>query len=180
MCQKPDAVYDPVIGYNPSSAPPIGAPPVDQSTGLAAPISCVANIKPEKGSSTTPKFYCSVNGVNDEDGNLIRYKIKPQFKGQEKDKRNGEIYGEFLSSRFSQALGFFADYEWVADVTCPDCKKSLTSKFQGAKFEPFQPAAVIELALGEGIDAKCDGKDTGALSDSLEKLIESGKTRARD
>jgi hypothetical protein len=39
----------------------------------------------------------------------IRYKIKPHFKGQSKEKRNGEVYGEFLSSRFSKAPGFFAD-----------------------------------------------------------------------
>ena len=38
-------------------------------------------------------------------------------------------------------LGFFADDEWVADVSCPDCEKSLTKSFQGASFSPFQPAA---------------------------------------
>ena len=100
------------------------------------------------GAGTTPKFHCSVPGNTDEDGNLIRYKIKPHFKGQSPDKRNGEIYGEFLSSRFSKALGFFADDEWVADVNCPDCEKSLKKSFQGASFSPFQPAAGIELPLG--------------------------------
>jgi hypothetical protein len=119
-----------------------------------------------------------VQGVTDADGNLIRYKIKPHFKGQEKDRRNGEIYGEFLSSRFSKALGFFADDEWVADVTCPDCEKSLTRSFQGASFSPSQPAAGIELSLGRGIDVKCNNKDAGSLAGSLQKLLENGAPRA--
>jgi hypothetical protein len=114
----------------------------------------------------------------DEKGEPIRYKVKPQFKGSAREKRNGEIYGEFLSSRFSKALGFFADDEWVADVTCPDCESSLTRKFQGAKFSEFQPAAGIELSLAKGIDADCDGKDSAALAWSLEKLLSSGAPRA--
>jgi hypothetical protein len=175
--QEPDPDYDPVLGYNPTKGPRQGAPTVD-SDGLAAPINCVANKDPTKGAGTTPKFHCSVPGVVDEDGELIRYKVKPHFKGQSRDKKNGEIYGEFLSSRFSKALGFFADDEWVADVTCPDCEKSLTSGFQGAKFTPFQPAAGIELSLGKGIDVKCNGKDSGALASSLSKLLQGGAPRA--
>ena len=147
--RTPDPGYDPVLGYNPATGPRPGAPPVD-SNGVAKPINCVANKDESPGAGTTPKFHCSVPGVTDEDGDLIRYKIKPHFKGQSPDKRNGEIYGEFLSSRFSKALGFFADDEWVADVNCPDCEKSLTSSFQGASFSPFQPAAGIELSLAPG------------------------------
>lgn len=175
--QEPDADYDPVLGYNASKGARTGAPPVD-AAGLAAPINCVANKDATKGAGTTPKFHCSVPGVVDEDGNLIRYKVKPHFKGQSREKRNGEIYGEFLSSRFSKALGFFADDEWVADVTCPDCEKSLTSSFQGTKFTPFQPAAGIELALGKGIDVKCNHKDSGAIAESLQKLLQGGVARA--
>ncbi len=158
----PDPDYDPVLGYNPKTGARTGAPRVD-ADGLAAPITCVANKKVNEGSGTTPKFYCSVPGVVEEDGELIRYKIKPHFKGQARDKRNGEIYGEFLSSRFSKALGFFADDDWVADVTCPDCEKSLNKGFQGASFNPFQPAAGIELPLGDGIDVDCSSKDSGAV-----------------
>lgn len=175
--QEPDPDYDPALGFNPNEGIHPGAPPVD-SNGLALPINCVANIKPNKGTGTTPKFYCSVPGVVDEGGDLIRYKVKPHFKGQARDKRNGEIYGEFLSSRFSKALGFFADDEWVSDVTCPDCEKSLTSAFQGAKFTPFQPAAGIELPLGKGIDINCNGKDSGAIASSLQKLLQNGSPRA--
>lgn len=175
--QEPDPGYDPVLGFNPAKGARAGALPVD-SNGLAMPVKCVANRDPSKGAGTTPKFHCSVPGVVDEDGELIRYKVKPHFKGQSKDKRNGEIYGEFLSSRFSKALGFFADDEWVADVTCPDCEKSLTSGFQGASFTPFQPAAGIELALGKGIDVKCNNKDAGAIADSLGKLVQGGVPRA--
>jgi hypothetical protein len=142
-------------------------------------MKCVANKDPNKGSGTTPKFHCSVEGVVDGDGDLIRYKVKPHFKGQSKEKRNGEVYGEFLASRFSKALGFFADDEWVADVTCPDCEKSLTSGFQGARFEPFQPAAGIELNIGRGIDANCDGKDTAPLSETLRRLLQGGTPRAQ-
>jgi hypothetical protein len=105
--------------------------------------------------------------------------VKPHFKGQSRDKRNGEIYGEFLASRFSKALGFFADDEWVVDVTCPDCRKSLTREFQGVAFSPFQPAAGIELSLGKGIDVNCNDKDAGALSSSLDKLLKSGASRAQ-
>ncbi|MEP6636173.1 MAG: hypothetical protein ABJB97_05565 [Acidobacteriota bacterium] len=94
------------------------------------------------------------------------------------DLRNGEVYGEFLSSRFSKALGFFADDEWVADVTCPDCEQSLTKKFQGSSFTPFQPAAGIELSLGKGIDVNCNQKDSGALAGSLQKLLQSRAPRA--
>jgi hypothetical protein len=130
--------------------------------------------KENEGTGTTPKFYCSVPGAVDEDGEPVRYKIKPHFKGQSKEKRNGEVYGEFLSSRFSKALGFFADDEWVADVTCPDCEKSLNKSFQGAPFSPFQPAAGIELPLGSGIDVNCNNKDSGPLAGSLEKLLQSG------
>ena len=175
--RQPDPGYDPVLGYNPTVGPRVGAPAVNPD-GLAAPFTCAANKREIEGSGTTPKFYCSVAGVVDEDGDLIRYKIKPHFKGQTPDKRNGEVYGEFLSSRFSKALGFFADDEWVADVTCPDCEKSLTSKFQGASFSPFQPAAGIELPLGHGIDVKCNNKDSAVIASSLEKLQKSGGNRA--
>ena len=175
--QEPDPEYDPVLGYNPNAGPRRGAPPVD-ADGFAKPIRCVANKENNKGAGTTPKFHCSVPGVVAEDGDLIRYKVKPHFKGQEKEKRNGEIYGEFLSSRFSKALGFFADDEWVTDVTCPDCQKSLTREFQGAVFSPFQPAAGVELPLGIGMDADCDGNDSGALAGSLESLLRGGVPRA--
>ena len=176
--EEPDPGYDPVLGYNPAKGARKGAPPTD-SNGLALPLKCVANKDENPGAGTTPKFHCSVPGVVDNDGELIRYKIKPHFKGQSKDRMNGEIYGEFLSSRFSKALGFFADDEWVADVTCPDCQKSLTKSFQGASFSPFQPAAGIELSLARGIDVKCNGKDSGALASSLQKLLENGAPRAQ-
>ena len=175
--QEPDPDYDPVLGYSTSKGARVGAPTVDDS-GLAAPIICTANRDPTPGAGTTPKFHCSVAGVVDDSGELVRYKVKPHFKGQQREKRNGEIYGEFLSSRFSKALGFFADDEWVADVTCQDCEKSLTSKFQGTSFTPFQPAAGIELPLGKGIDVKCNHKDAGALAGSLQKLLQSGAPRA--
>ncbi|HEX5873071.1 MAG TPA: hypothetical protein VFY60_00400 [Pyrinomonadaceae bacterium] len=175
--QIPDPGYDPVLGYNPANGPRRGAPEVD-SEGRAKPINCVANKDPSPGSGTTPKFHCSVPGVTDEDGELIRYKVKPHFKGQALNMRNGEIYGEFLSSRFSKALGFFADDEWVADVTCPDCEKSLSRSFQGARFSPSQPAAGIELPLARGIDAKCNNKDAAPLAETLQKLLDNGAPRA--
>ena len=173
----PDPGYDPVLGYDPANGPRPGAPPVDEN-GRAKPINCVANKDESPGAGTTPKFYCSVQGVTDADGNLVRYKVKPHFKGQSPDKRNGEVYGEFLSSRFSQAMGFFADDEWVADVNCPDCEKSLTKKFQGAPWSPSQPAAGIELPLGRGIDVNCNHKDSGGLAESLQKLSANGAPRA--
>ena len=175
--RAPDPGYDPVLGFNPARGPRRGSPPVDAS-GLARPINCVANKDETPGAGTTPKFHCSVSGVVDEDGELIRYKVKPHFKGQSKDKRNGEIYGEFLSSRFSTALGFFADDSWVADVRCPDCEKSLTRKFQGASWDPFQPAAGIEMSLASGLDVNCNNKDAGALSSTLSKLLSNGASRA--
>ncbi len=171
--RAPDPSYDPVLGYNPTRGPRRGAPPVD-ANGVAKPVNCVANKDETPGAGTTPKFHCSVPGVTDEEGTLIRYKIKPHFKGQSTDKRNGEIYGEFLSSRFSKALGFFADDEWVADVNCPDCQKSLTKSFQGASFSGSQPAAGIELSLGKGIDVDCNGKDAGSLAESLQKISAAG------
>lgn len=175
--QQPDPGYDPVLGYNPVGGPRAGSPAVD-ADGRAKAFNCVAVKKANEGTGTTPKFYCSVPGTVDEKGEPIRYKIKPHFKGPAKDKRNGEIYGEFLSSRFSKALGFFADDEWVADVTCPDCEKSLNKKFQGAPFSPFQPAAGIELSLGHGIDVDCDSKDSAAVAPSLSKLLQAGSPRA--
>jgi hypothetical protein len=171
--RAPDPGYDPVLGYNPANGPRPGAPPVDEN-GRAKPINCVANKDESPGSGTTPKFHCSVQGVTDEDGKPVRYKVKPHFKGQSPDKRNGEVYGEFLASRFSQAMGFFADDEWVADVTCQDCEKSLTKKFQGAPWSPFQPAAGVEMPLGNGIDVNCNHKESGALAESLTKLAENG------
>ncbi len=175
--QEPDPSYDPVLGYNSTKGARTGALTVD-ANGLAAPLRCTANKDPNKGAGTTPKFHCSVAGVVDEDGDLIRYKVKPHFKGQAREKKNGEIYGEFLSSRFSKALGFFADDEWVADVTCPDCEKSLTSSFQGASFSPSQPAAGIELALGRGIDVDCNNKDGAGIQGALEGLLRGGTPRA--
>jgi hypothetical protein len=173
---QPDAGYDPVTGYG-SEGARRGAPPADVN-GLAQPIACVANKKLDPGSGTTPKFYCSVAGVADDDGELIRYKIKPHFKGQSPDKRNGEIYGEFLSSRFSKALGFFADDEWVADVSCPDCEKSLTTKFQGIPFSGTQSAAGIELGLGKGLDTDCNGKDSAPLESGIAQAEHGGASRA--
>ena len=175
--QQPDPGYDPVLGYNPTSGPRAGSPTVD-SAGRAKAFNCVAAKKENEGTGTTPKFYCTVPGAVNENGEPIRYKIKPHFKGQSKDKRNGEVYGEFLSSRFSKALGFFADDEWVADVTCPDCEKSLNKGFQGAPFSPFQPAAGIELPLGKGIDVDCNDKDSGTIAGSLSKLLQAGSPRA--
>jgi hypothetical protein len=169
--RTPDPGYDPVLGYNPAMGPRRGAPPVDEN-GRAKAIRCVANKDESPGAGTTPKFHCSIDGVTDEEGQLIRYKVKPHFKGQSLEKRNGEIYGEFLSSRFSQALGFFADDEWVADVTCPDCEKSLTRSFQGASFSPFQPAAGVELPLARGLDVNCNNKDSGSLAESLQKIAQ--------
>src|SRR5262245_39801941 len=166
--EQPNPGYDPVLGYNPNS-PRAGALPVDQN-GMAKPLQCSANKDPNPGAGTTPKFHCSKPGVVDKDGDLIRYKVKPHFKGQSRDKRNGEIQGDFLGSRFSKAVGFFADDDWVADVSCPDCEKSLTRGFQGTPFTGNQPAAGIELPLGKGIDADCDGKDSGALASSLDTL----------
>lgn len=173
---EPDPGYDPVLGYNPSAGPRKGSPPVDDN-GFAKPINCVANKDLTPGAGTTPKFHCSVPGNVDEAGELIRYKVKPHFKGQSRDKRNGEIYGEFLSSRFSKALGFFADDEWVADVTCPDCEKSLTKSFQGAPWSPFQPAAGIELSLAKGIDVNCNHKDSAPLAGTLQTLLQNGAPR---
>ena len=175
--RAPDPGYDPVLGYSPANGPRRGAPPVDEK-GFVKPLNCLANKDESPGAGTTPKFHCSVAGVTDEDGDLIRYKIKPHFKGQQPDKRNGEIYGEFLSSRFSKALGFFADDAWVADVNCPDCKKSLTKDFQGASFSPFQPAAGIELPLARGIDVNCNNKDSASLAETLTKLLQAGAPRA--
>jgi hypothetical protein len=175
--RAPDPGYDPVLGYNPANGPRRGAPPIDDK-GLAKSINCVANKDEKPGAGTTPKFHCSVQGNTDDDGNLIRYKIKPHFKGQSPDKRNGEIYGEFLSSRFSKALGFFADDEWVADVNCPDCEKSLTKSFQGASFSPFQPAAGVELPLARGIDVNCNNKDSAPLAETLANLLQNGAPRA--
>jgi hypothetical protein len=175
--QEPDPDYDPVLGYNTTKGARAGAPAVDPS-GRALPITCSANRKENEGSGTTPKFYCSVPGVVDENGEPVRYKIKPHFKGQSAEKRNGEVTGEFLSSRFSKALGFFADDEWVADVTCADCQKSLNKPFQGTSFTPFQPAAGIELPLGNGIDVDCNHKDTAPLGDTLAKLLQAGAPRA--
>jgi hypothetical protein len=176
--QEPDPGYDPVLGYNPTQGPRAGAPAVD-ANGRGIVFNCVASKKENEGSGTTPKFYCSAPGVVDDDGELFRYKVKPHFKGQSPDKRNGEVYGEFLSSRFSKALGFFADDEWVANVNCQDCEKSLNKKFQGTSFSGFQPAAGIELPLGKGIDVNCNHKDSGALAPSLEKLVKSGAPRAQ-
>jgi hypothetical protein len=175
--RTPDPGYDPVLGYNPTRGPRRGAPAIDDK-GFAKPISCVANKDESPGAGTTPKFHCSVPGNTDQDGNPIRYKIKPHFKGQSVDKRNGEIYGEFLSSRFSKALGFFADDEWVADVTCPDCEKSLTKSFQGTSFSPFQPAAGVELPLARGIDVNCNNKDSASLAETLTNLLQNGAPRA--
>lgn len=175
--REPDPGYEPALGYNPASGPRRGSPPVDDN-GLARPINCVANKDLTPGAGTTPKFHCSVPGNVDDNGELIRYKIKPHFKGQSPDKRNGEIYGEFLSSRFSKALGFFADDEWVADVTCPDCEKSLTKSFQGASWSPFQPAAGIEMSLAKGIDVKCNEKDSAPLGETLANLLKNGAPRA--
>jgi hypothetical protein len=99
--RTPDPGYDPVLGYNSAKGPRHGSPPVD-TNGRARSINCVANKDEKPGAGTTPKFHCSVPGLTDEDGNLIRYKVKPHFKGQSPDKRNGEIYGEFLSSLFQK------------------------------------------------------------------------------
>lgn len=176
--REPDPGYDPVLGYNPANGPRRGAPPVDDN-GFAKPINCVANKDDKPGAGTTPKFHCSVPNNTDDAGQLVRYKVKPQFKGQSPEKRNGEIYGEFLSSRFSKALGFFADDEWVADVTCPDCEKSLNKSFQGTSWNPFQPAAGIELPLAKGIAAKCSEKDSGPLAGTLQDLLQNGAPRAQ-
>jgi hypothetical protein len=173
----PDPGYDPVLGLNPAKGSRRGAPPID-ANGFANPFNCVANKDESPGAGTTPKFHCSIDGVTDEDGNLIRYKIKPHFKGQSRDKRNGEIYGEFLSSRFSRALGFFADDSWVADVNCPDCEKSLTRSFQGASFSPRQPAAGIELPLARGLDVNCNDKDAAPLAETLQKLAQNDAASA--
>jgi hypothetical protein len=175
----PDPDYDPVLGYARGAGPQKGLPSVDDK-GLAAPINCIAAPKPAKVGGTLPKFYCSVDGNIDENGKLVVYKVKPQFKGQSRDKRDGEIYGEFLSSRFSKAMGFFADDEWVADVTCPDCQKSLTKPFQGTSWTPFQPAAGIEVSIADGIDVACSGEDNVDLSPSLEKLDQSAAAAGND
>ena len=86
--RAPDPGYDPVLGYNPANGPRRGAPSIDEK-GRAKPINCFANKDESPGAGTTPKFHCSIASNTDEDGNLIRYKVKPHFKGQSLDKRNG-------------------------------------------------------------------------------------------
>src|ERR1044072_2610963 len=105
--QAPDPGYDPVLGYNPANGPRPGAPPVDENR-LAKPVNCVAKKDQSAGSGSTPTLHLPVPGVTHENGKQVRYKVKPHFKGQTPEKRNGEVYGEFLSSRFSKAVGFFA------------------------------------------------------------------------
>jgi len=174
---EPDPGYDPVLGYDPQTGPRPGSPPLDES-GMVKPINCVPNPKEDIGSGTLPKFYCSIEGVMDEDGDLVRFKIRPHFKGQTREKRNGEVNGEFLSSRFSQALGFYAHDSWVADVTCPDCDVSLTKPFQGTKFNPFQPAAGVEVSLGDPIDPDCDGNESADLAKSIKSLSRNRNNQA--
>jgi hypothetical protein len=82
--QEPDPGYDPVLGFNPEKGPRAGAPE-GSPDGLTKPLQCVANKDRSPGEGTTPKFHCSVTGVVDEDGDLIRYKVKPHFKGQSKE-----------------------------------------------------------------------------------------------
>ena len=65
--REPDPDYNPVLGFNPAKGPRQGAPEVD-SNGLAKPINCVANKDLSPGAGTTPKFYCSVPGVVDHNG----------------------------------------------------------------------------------------------------------------
>src|SRR4029434_4293646 len=60
--RTPDPGYDPALGYNPTTGPRTGAPPVD-ANGRAKPINCVANKDENPGAGTTPKFHCSVPGV---------------------------------------------------------------------------------------------------------------------
>src|SRR5262245_51497217 len=81
--------YDPALGYDPAAGPRKGAPPADEN-GRGLPFACVATNKPREITGTLPKFYCT---QPDSGGKEIRYKVKPQFKGQSRDKRNGEIYG---------------------------------------------------------------------------------------
>ncbi|HTH50909.1 MAG TPA: hypothetical protein VL501_03190 [Pyrinomonadaceae bacterium] len=180
LYRTPDAEYDPVLGYSRSTGPRRGSPAVDDN-GFAQPIKCVAAPKSKEVKGTLPKFYCTQPGNVDEDGKQVVYKVKPHFKGQSRDKRDGEVYGEFLASRFSKAMGFFADDEWVADVTCPDCEKSLTKPFQGAKFDPFQPAAGIEMGIGEGLEIDCrTDTDFAELGDTLSRLDEVGSATEKD
>src|SRR6185295_1251318 len=87
--REPDPGYDPVLGYNPAKGPRKGSPPVGRD-GIALPIKCVASKDETPGAGTTPKFHCVVPGNVDGDGEQVRYKIKPHFKGQSPDKRNGE------------------------------------------------------------------------------------------
>ena len=174
--RAPDADYDPVLGYSRSAGPINGAPAVD-ANGVAGPVKCVAVTRGSQGTGTTPKFYCSPTGS----GDSVVYKVKPQFKGSSPEKRNGEIYGEFLSSRFSKAMGFFADDEWVADVTCPDCEKVLNKPFQGAKFDPFQPAAGIEIGIGQGLEIDCKpDTEYAELGETLSKLDEVASASEKD
>ena len=77
--RTPDPGYDPVLGYNPTTGPRRGAPPVDDN-GLARPLNCVANKDGNPGAGTTPKFHCSVTGVFDEEGNLIVTRSNPTSK----------------------------------------------------------------------------------------------------
>ena len=69
--RTPDPGYDPALGYNPATGPRRGAPPVG-ADGIARPFNCVANKDESPGAGTTPKFHCSVAGVTDENGELIR------------------------------------------------------------------------------------------------------------
>lgn len=172
--KTPDADFDPVLGYSRSAGPRQGSPAVD-ANGMALPVKCMAAPRTTQGKGTTPKFYCTPQGSD------VVYKVKPQFKGSAPGKRNGEIYGEFLSSRFSKAMGFFADDEWVADVTCPDCEKALNKPFQGAKFDPFQPAAGIEMGIGQGLEVDCKADtDTAELGETLSRLDEVGSASEKE
>ena len=67
--RAPSPSYDPVLGYDTASGPRPGAPQVDQD-GRGNPVNCRAADKPKKVGGTLPKFYCSVTGNVDEDGDV--------------------------------------------------------------------------------------------------------------
>jgi hypothetical protein len=146
--QEPDPGYDPALGYNPNFGFRAGAPAVRfQRTrfrfSIALPIR-----KAAKAPAPTPKFYCSVPGVVDENGDPCATSEAAFQRTIARQKKRRDLRRVSLV-KVSKALGFFADDEWVADVNCPDCEKSLNKKFQGTSFTGFQPAAGIELPLGQ-------------------------------
>jgi hypothetical protein len=115
----------------------------DAKGGFQAATWTTCEYKEKKLSGHSPKFACET-----EPGHSVKVKYGP---------RNGEVFGEVLSTRLFWALGFPADRMYPVRVRCRGCPKDpWVGPEKSGDTVDFDPAAIERKLPGRAMETRQD------------------------